>query len=526
MKKLKIAFITNGIYTDKYFYQLAKWVKDNDDKFICKDFIIIKNKKKQLLNSKIIKKISFKFLILFERILLFFYTKHKEHFKKFNLKTIINDSFEIFEIQKKTQSFFSDKDLDKIKKQNYDIIIRACSNILTGDILKIPKLGIFSFHHGDIEKYRGTPAGFWEVFYKNDTTGFIIQKLNEKLDNGKILFKGSFQTKFFFLLNQAEMYSKSIVYFQKVLNDVHQNKNFNSIDCQNVGKVYELPKIKNQFIYILNLFLRILKKFFNRKVFWKIFYYNLKKNSFLIYPNSKNKFLADPFIFKNNSENYIFAEEYCFRNRKGYIVCIDINKSGNKKTVLKEKFHLSFPYLFEYKNKIFMCPETSSINEIRLYVSKKFPYEWSYHTTLIKNIKCVDSIIFERDNIWWLLTNIARDDYNDFGHDLSIFYSVDGPLSSKWIKHHKNPIFVDAKISRNAGFFKNDRGEIYRVSQKQGFDQYGRGIDFHKILEISKEKYIEKTENIDLPKDIIKTFEKNSVHHFSKNSENIVFDFN
>ena len=64
-----------------------------------------------------------------------------------------------------------------------------CSGILKGKILETSKFGVISYHHGDNDFYRGVPAGFWEVYNKDPITGFIIQKLNNELDNGEILFK-------------------------------------------------------------------------------------------------------------------------------------------------------------------------------------------------------------------------------------------------------------------------------------------------------------------------------------------------
>ena len=49
---------------------------------------------------------------------------------------------------------------------------------------------------------------FWEVIHRKNSTGFIIQKLTNDLDNGDIFFKGWVQTKFFYLLNQIELYRK------------------------------------------------------------------------------------------------------------------------------------------------------------------------------------------------------------------------------------------------------------------------------------------------------------------------------
>ena len=53
-----------------------------------------------------------------------------------------------------------------------------------------------------------------------------------------------------------------------------------------------------------------------------------------------------------------------------------------------------------------MCPETSDISEIRLYKSINFPFEWKYYKTIMKNINSADNIIFKKNNLWWLFTNI------------------------------------------------------------------------------------------------------------------------
>ena len=60
------------------------------------------------------------------------------------------------------------------------------------------KIGIFSFHHGDNDFYRGGPPGFWEVYNQEPSTGFIIQRINEVLDNGDVIFKGNIPTSFFY----------------------------------------------------------------------------------------------------------------------------------------------------------------------------------------------------------------------------------------------------------------------------------------------------------------------------------------
>ena len=65
-----------------------------------------------------------------------------------------------------------------INEEKLDIVLRFGSGILRGKILDLFKFGFISIHHGDNREYRGTPAGFWEVFHSSPSTGFIIQKLN------------------------------------------------------------------------------------------------------------------------------------------------------------------------------------------------------------------------------------------------------------------------------------------------------------------------------------------------------------
>ena len=106
-------------------------------------------------------------------------------------------------------SEYNSDDYKKIKNKNLDLIVRInVSEIFRNNKLKISNLGILSFHHGDNSWNRGGPPGFWEVFLNKPETGFIIQFLNESLDNGKILFKGEFATKKLFSLNKYNLLRK------------------------------------------------------------------------------------------------------------------------------------------------------------------------------------------------------------------------------------------------------------------------------------------------------------------------------
>ena len=77
------------------------------------------------------------------------------------------------------------------------------------------EFGIISFHHGDNRVNRGGPSGFWEVFFNQPSSGFIIQQLTENLDNGNILLRGNIITSNLWLLNNAFLIEKSQYFMKK-----------------------------------------------------------------------------------------------------------------------------------------------------------------------------------------------------------------------------------------------------------------------------------------------------------------------
>lgn len=69
---------------------------------------------------------------------------------------------------------------------NTDVAIRFGFGILKGDVLDAPTHGILSYHHGDMTKYRGRPAGFYEFINEESYVGITIQRLSGELDAGEV----------------------------------------------------------------------------------------------------------------------------------------------------------------------------------------------------------------------------------------------------------------------------------------------------------------------------------------------------
>ena len=63
---------------------------------------------------------------------------------------------------------YRDEDIRAIRHLNFDLLLHFGSGILRGDILIAARFGILSFHHADNKINRGQPAGFWEVYFRQE----------------------------------------------------------------------------------------------------------------------------------------------------------------------------------------------------------------------------------------------------------------------------------------------------------------------------------------------------------------------
>lgn len=68
-----------------------------------------------------------------------------------------------------------------------DVGVRFGFGILKGAFLDAPEHGVLSFHHGDLRKYRGMPAGFWEFVEGETVAGVTLQRITETLDGGSVV---------------------------------------------------------------------------------------------------------------------------------------------------------------------------------------------------------------------------------------------------------------------------------------------------------------------------------------------------
>jgi hypothetical protein len=545
---LRVALIVDSKFSTKYIHQLAEWGRLQDNLEI--SHLIIQNVnhlkqnivKKSLLSLKtkglvnFLQQISFTVIKKIESAALLRSKAHKDHFSRRNLSDSIGASVLVTPTVSKSGFVFhyAADDIEKIRALDLDVLIRCGSGILRGDILNCARFGIISFHFGDNRINRGGPPGFWEVFLKQDSTGFTIQQLTEELDGGKVLYRGHFSTKLYFLLNQAALYKKSNVYLQKILSDLARTRMLPEPlpSFPYFNPLYRRPGLIVQAQYIAGVSAKIAAKMLDRYVFAKKIRWGVAfsrgpwKNCVLWrgvrIKNPPDHFLADPFVVSYGNDSYCFVEDYDYTKSRAGISAYRLNDNAAERLgqVLAEPFHLSFPFVFEFQSKFYMCPETAQNRDIRLYECENFPMKWKLKKIIMSDVSAADTIIFKKNDIWWLFTNIDPADADDHCSELFIYYS-DDPIEGKWTGHPKNPIFVDSMKGRNGGLLF-DAEETYRVSQQQGLDVYGKSFSISRITALSTTDYSEEL----LVKIEPNFFEKLiGAHHMSSDGAFTAYDF-
>lgn len=422
-------------------------------------------------------------------------------------------------IQKGFVDYFTDDAVSSIQDHQLDVALRFGFRIMRGRALNLAKYGVWSYHHDDNQRYRGSPPGFWEMRKDDPTTGSTLQVLSDELDGGKVLCRSWFKTDRTSLKrNMNNYYWQSSKFVIRELKNLFQNvgHEFNKGLTESLyspyspycGPLYKTPTNIQMMIFFCVIFWRSLRQRFQNKFFreqWQLAYKLGRSedlpNSFFNFRRLKpprDRFWADPFPVEHQGKYYIFVEEFIYKRGKGHISVIELDHNHNNShthsavephKVLETNYHLSYPFIFRWQDDYFMVPETHENKTIELYRATKFPFEWAFEKVLIHDIAAVDATLFMHQNTWWMFANIL-DSPESACQELHLFHapSPHGP----WTAHKQNPIISDIRRARPAGQVFNWQGSLYRPSQDCSV-RYGHSVVLNKIISLSKDLYQEET---------------------------------
>lgn len=203
---------------------------------------------------------------------------------------------------------------------------------------------------------------------------------------------------------------------------------------------------------------------------------------------------ADSFLFVKGDELFLFYELQHWDDPG----CIAMTKTKDLKTwtkpviVLKEPFHLSFPYVFEDHGNNYMVPESQESDSIRLYKANEDLTQFEFVRTLLFqerkdgiHYNYNDSHIYHKDGKYYLFTSYQK----DWMYYQELFVTND-LLNGEFVKHPCSPICTSNEFGRNGGSLIQYDDKLLRVTQDCHQD-YGDNISLMEITLLNENAYKE-----------------------------------
>lgn len=439
-----------------------------------------------------------------------------------------------------TCDYFEPADLERISAHDIDVGVRIGYRVLRGDVLDLPRFGIWSLHHGDDRINRGGPPGFWEMMQGWRETGATLQILGQELDACLVLARTRSSTMQWSVRDNA-----SAIHWRALRLIPRKLAELRSVGgdafMAGVESANRDPTIYSRPFHGSpgnRLFGRLLLRKTMDKArqiwvncFWRdqwILLYSFSTTLSLSLRNYRrlqppaDRLWADPQAIERDGRYYIFIEEMLFASNRGHISVIELDRDGRaseSRRVLERPYHLSYPFLFEHEGTLYMIPETGANQTVELYRCAEFPHRWEFVHNIMEGVRVYDATMLHRDGRWWLFATLVETEGASSWDELFVFFSG-SPLSREWTPHPRNPVISDCRSARPAGPMFEHRGALYRPSQNSS-GRYGRGFNLCRIDVLDEESYREEVVSRALPEwddDLVAT------HTFSRSGDLHVID--
>lgn len=188
-----------------------------------------------------------------------------------------------------------------------------------------------------------------------------------------------------------------------------------------------------------------------------------------------DRWFADPFILDVNSKTItLLVEEFEYKKRKGVIARLIIDRENNtlidRQLVLELDTHLSFPFIHEEADGIYIYPENGASGRWTRY---RYEGGKCAMAGVVQNEPLTDAIIpdvLDKN----MIVSTRLPDAN--GRTLCVYEkTADG-------YKQKQQVRFDSNVSRNAGSWFRFKGDVYRPAQDCNVT-YGGGVIIQRVAE-------------------------------------------
>lgn len=522
-KKLKFGILCNSPVLHQWQANAIQQLLQHPNFELC---LILQNnsepKKSQSLFNK-----------LFSRTILF--RQYETRFLKITAKQSVDMSGEFAPIpllkitpnkKGKYSQYFTNDDVETIKKYGLDFIVRFGFGILKGEILNAAKYGVWGYHHGDENQFRGGPPGFWEIFYSKPTTAAILQRLTPTLDGGVVMKKGYFKTIHHSYAEQVDtLFSHTSSWIKQVGLDILYNDKTFLPPSPNKSKIHKAPTNTIFLVFLLKLLYNKIAFKLNsllRVEIWSIGQLQNTIDDLVTTKNLKAKwwnddknlsYRADPFTTKINGRRAYFFERFNYNTHKGHIA-MTWGDNDEEKAVIQNNRHYSYPFIFSHEGENYCLPECFESNGIEIYKIET-DGTFTLQKTLLQGLPVVDPTLLYHNNKFWLFFTLKTSLPNA---ELYIYHA--DSLLGDYIPHTLNPVKTDITSARPAGSIFSNGDDSIRPAQNCS-ETYGGSLVLNRIVTLTETEFKEEKLTEITPFD---TQLNKGIHHVCVDGDTIIID--
>lgn len=381
---------------------------------------------------------------------------------------------------------------DKFK--GADVVLRFGMNLLRGpDELPVP-LGVLSYHHGDPTRYRGRPAGYYELKAGEPVQGVIVQRLSDTLDGGRVLASSFAQViPYSYAKTRRSALRAGVPLLSQALRDLTPDIGHKP---PTLGPNYRLPDNDAALRLMWTLGARKVRRGWYglaKEKQWQVALAELpdRLDTDVVLETQRLRpieapsgytFTADPSPLDASS---VFVEIMNARTGKGEIalwrsgrwVHIDLGLAGR---------HTSYPQVVSDGSRRYLFPEIAESSSPALFELSADVAKVLHRHDLkgLEGLRLVDATLFHSDEGWFVFAGVA----GTAATELRLWSA--STLMGPYTEHPASPVCTDPRGARMAGPLAAHGGKLLRFGQ-DGTINYGGSIRVHEVLSLTRDQYSE-----------------------------------
>lgn len=379
----------------------------------------------------------------------------------------------------------------------YDVVVKFGMGLLRippPESLPVP---ILSFHHGDPDRYRGRPAGFWEIWEGAPAMGQIVQILGNRLDAGAVVaFAETHVYPHSYRATLLESYRHSRLLLDPAIRNALEGK---ALPKPCTGRNYRLPSNLTVARFLLRMARRWLARAFYglaREKSWQVSVVPAPAERLAevacgaafpatgewrtIPVDPDYTFYADPFF--SSAPPGILVEALSRRTGLGEIVLV---AGGRHARVSDGPGHFSYPCTIAAGGIELVVPEISGWSPPRAYRIEDGRLRETAALDVEGAERLVDPTLFQHEGRLYLFASPP-----EAGTNILCLWSAES-IDAPFRLHPASPVLVSPRGGRMAGAVRETGGRLLRFGQ-DGTRAYGDGILAFEIEALTPTDYRER----------------------------------